>query len=235
MLMNNSQPLRYKISSWKQLYECKSNNSRHLKIVVGEFVNNEFITGLRIQVVHPEYGVLFSEMLNAHGPCITSLENSGSDEIAFQLNADQILQELRKYGFFISYDPRPHLPENQLESLSSLRGLHFDKLRKLVVYETDHNGSTSFKWYIVGFKSCAHTLWLNNTYSVSRKEFTEALLDGTAMNISEVASMKGYEWGWLDYVANIDDILRDNLYGAADYHVGPQVVFREDDSLCRST
>ena len=58
---------------------------------------------------------------------------------------------------------------------------------------------------------------MNNNYSASKKEYTSALLDGTAMNISEMNSAKGFNWSWLDFVANIDDVIKDNMEVLARY------------------
>ena len=207
--MSLRQPLQYKISSWKQLPKCRSNNDDGLRITVAELVNNDLLTGLRIQVIDSWCGVLFSEVLNAKGALVSTSEKAGAPSISYQLDDSTILKELRKYGFIISYDPRAHLSKSQLESLASLKGLHFDKIRILNVYDYRDN-TRYFKWYVVGFKVCSHPNWLSNVYEASKKEFTESLVDGTAVNISELASMKDFDWSWLDYVANIDDILEDN-------------------------
>ena len=208
--MSNSSLLRYKISSWKQLPKCKSNNDTGLKITVAEIVNNDLLTGLRIQVVDSWCGVLFSEVLNARGALVSSSENAGARSTSYQLDDDTILKMLRKYGFLISYDPRIHLSEDQIDTLKSLKGLHFDKLRILNVKSVNGIQVESFKWYVVGFKTCNHPRWLSNTYEASIEEFKAGLVDGTVFNISEAASMKNFDWSWLDYVANIDDIIKDN-------------------------
>lgn len=216
--MAANQPLRYKISSWRQLPQCRSNNDKNLRITLTDFTNNYYLTGFRIQIVHPHFGVLFSEVLDARGTATTALDNSDTSTITFQLDTQHILEELRKFGFIVVYKPREHLPESTLEYLNTLRGLKFDKLRILNVCESLADGSTSYKWYVVGFKSCRHGDWLDNTYTASKKEFTEALLDGSAMNVSELCSAKDIGWSWLDFVANIDDVLRDNAEALANGH-----------------
>lgn len=208
--MTNRRPLRYRISSWKQLSKCRSNNDTGLKITVADIVNNDLLTGLRIQVVDSWCGVLFSEVLNARGALISTSKNSGAKSLSYQLDDKTILKMLEKYGFLISYEPRNNLSESQLESLRSLKGLHFDKLRKIYVWSVNGLGEKSSKWYVVGFKVCKHPAWLDVNYSPSKTEFTNGLIDGTVFNISEAASMKNFDWSWLDYVANIDDILKDN-------------------------
>lgn len=210
MLMTNRRPLRYKISSWKQLPKCRSNNDTGLKITVSDIVNNDLLTGLRIQVVDSWCGVLFSEVVNARGALVSSSKTAGAESISYQLDDDTILKMLAKYGFLIIFEPRKHLSQTQLETLKSLKGLHFNKLRTINVWSVNSLGIKSYKWYVVGFRSCNHPAWLDNTYSPSKEEFTESLVNGTVVNISEIASLKDFDWSWLDYVANIDDILKDN-------------------------
>lgn len=208
-MSNSRPPLRYKISSWTQLPQCRSNNDRDLRISVTELSCETALYGFRISVKHPKFGTLFSEVLGAKGSFITPLEETHED-LAFELSVDYILQELRKYGFFIEYNPRAHLPEEMLNYLRTLQGLDFDKIRILNVYESHMNGITDYKWYIVAFRTCKHRNWLENTYSASNKEFTNALLQGSAINITEMSAVKDFSWTWLDYVANIEDILEDN-------------------------
>lgn len=216
--MDYKKPLRYKISSWKQLPACKSNNDQGFRITVTEFVKNFNLQGTRISVTHPDFGVVFSEVLGAYGNYVTSLATSDNvSTTAFELDTAHILQELRKYGFFIVYEQEEHLPEKMLEYLNTVRALGFDKLRVLNVWDRNTAGEQSFKWYVVVFQSCRHSDWLNNNYSASKKEYTSALLDGTAMNISEMNSAKGFNWSWLDFVANIDDVIKDNMEALARY------------------
>lgn len=214
----NQMPLRYNISSWRQLPQCMSNNSKDLRLHVTDYVHDDVFRGFRISLDHCKYGTLFACVLNARGYMISPSEDFEKldpliDDVKYpistELSTDQILTELRKYGFWINYNHRENLPGGQIEYLMTLQGLHFDKIRVLNVWKSV-NGEKQFKIYIVAFKSCAHKYWLNNAYSPSEKEFSEALLKGTATNLTEICQTKNYRWDWLDYVANIDDIIRDN-------------------------
>ncbi len=200
-----SLPLRYNISDWRQLKNVKSNNSRDLYILVTEFMQNDKLMGLRIQVLHKAFGILFACVLNAQGSIVSEF----NDNLTVELTPKQILAELKKYGFFVTYDPRNHLPGNQLEYLMTLKGLGYDKLRILNVWNTE-NGVKSFHWYVVAFNVKKNVEWINNGYSPSKKEFTESLKNGSSINISALSKVNRWSWNWLDYVANIDDILEDN-------------------------
>ena len=204
-------PLRYNITSWDQLPQCLSNNSRNLKIDVSHFFNNDLLCGLRISVVHRAYGVLFSCMLGASGDLMTSSNyyDDVEEPRAFELTPKQILDELYKFGFCIYYEQREHLSPGQIDYLITLKGLHYDKIRVLGVKGVK-NGTDVFSTKVVAFNSENHSQWLDNTYRASEKEFLKGLVDGTAINLTEISETEKYCWTWLDFVANIDDILRDN-------------------------
>lgn len=198
-------PLRYNISDWHQLKDVKSNNSKSLYISVSDFIQNEILTGLRIQIIHESFGVLFACMLNAQGAII----NEFSENLTIEFTYKQILKELEKYGFLVTYNPRKSLPGSQIEYLMSLKKLGYDKIRIINVWYIE-NSTKIFKWYIVAFNVDKNMDWLNNGYAPNEREFNKALNNGSAVNVSALSKSKQWSWSWLDYVANIDDILEDN-------------------------
>ena len=199
-------PLRYNISDWHQLTEVKSNNSRDLFITVGDFVQDKRLSGTRIQIVHKSFGVLFACVVNAQGSMISELE----ENVVYELTPKQILLHLQVFGFLVTFDPQKHISKNQIEFLKTLRGLGYDKLRVLNVWHTE-NGVKAFNWYVVAFNIKPNPDWINNGYSPSEKEYSTALQNGSAINVSALSKEKHWDWSWLDYVANIDDILKDNV------------------------
>ncbi len=201
----NSKPLRYKISKWDQLSKVLSNNSKKLHITVAHLLDRR-LTGQRISVIHDDFGCLFSCVLQAKGDIVNEL----NDNIVIEFTPTQILSELEKYGFFVTYDPEKEVSSSQLNYLITLRGLGYDKIRILNTYTYFH-GEQVFKWYIVAFKIKENADWINNAYAASEKEFLTALENGSAINISNISQTNNYTWSWLyGYVANIDDILEDN-------------------------
>ena len=193
-------PLRYQISSLRQLPKCLSNNSRNLKIEVADFIQNDLLQGLRVSVVHNTLGTLFSYTFHARGRIVSC----GKDE----LSVYQLLHELSRFGFIVDYDPRPHLSGDQLEYLMTLKGMHMDKLRILSVYSVV-NGKKHYSSYIVAFNIEQNPKWIQYDYTPSDEEFMKSLVEGNAVSLNQSAG-RLYNWDWLDYVANIDDILRDN-------------------------
>ena len=206
--MSLQEPLQYKISNWNQLPECLSNNSQDVKIHVTNFFNNDVLSGFRIAVVHKTMGTLFSCVLNPHGSLITP----GYEYHEHELDVEHILEQLKMFGFYITYEAESHLSEAQLNYLRTLDNLGYDKIRVLSVWTADRiTGLKTFDTKIVAFQADPLGDWLNNGYAPSRSEFVKALDEGVAANLTEVSNTKKYRWDWLKgYVMSIQDILEDN-------------------------
>lgn len=202
-MIQKKQPLRYKISAWSQLSKCLSNNSKSLHIVVSEFIQDSRLLGTRISVEHDEFGPLFTCLVNATGVLLSSNEKG----VVPELLPSQILSELSKFGFLVTYNPITGLTSSQIEFLLTIKQLHFDKIRILSVYDEIN----SSKEYVVAFNSHSNGDWLNNAYSPSQSEFIHSIGEGTAFNISKINDKNNiYNWSWLyGFVANIDDVVYD--------------------------
>ena len=204
--MSLQEPLRYKISSWRQLPNCLSNNSRELRIHVTDFFNNEELRGFRISLEHTTMGVLFCCVLQARGSIVTDEDEYGASE----LSPEEILRELKKYGFDITYEPIKGLSGNMLDYLITLDKLGYDKIRVMNVWNTK-NGTKAFETKIVAFQVNPLGDWLNNGYSASEKEFIKALNDGTAINLTDTSRTKNFRWDWLyGNVLSIEDVIEAN-------------------------
>jgi hypothetical protein len=196
------EPLRYTITDWHQLKNVKSNNSRDLSIKVADIIQSDILTGLRIQVYHEYFGPLYCCVLNAQGTLVTEVNNN----MVVEPSTEDILAELHKWGFIVEYNQALHLPQGQLDFLAELKTLGYDKLRILNVWKSEY-GKQVYKPYIIVFNVEQNPNWLNNSYAASEKEFMESLRDGSAVNISATSKANVWSWGWLTFVANIDDIL----------------------------
>lgn len=203
-----SEPLRYEITDWHQLSGIKSNTSAKLSIKVADIINNVELTGLRINVSHETYGPVFTCIIDPSGSAVITDDESSS----MYLTTEQILKALYTYGFYVTYVQYKNLPSAQLAYLSELRSLGFDKLRILPVYRSK-NGTYKVKSSIVVFQIKQNPAWINNTYICSEHEFIRALREGSCINISSTETANNWDWGWLDFVANIDDILEENANG----------------------
>lgn len=200
-----SNPLRYNISSWLQLPECKSNNSVDLYLTVNQVIDDgsHRLSGLVIYVKHTQYGTLFACLINAEGSLLTKDANSG---IIQEFSSDEILEVLATFGFDITFEVNQHLSGDQISYLMTLFDLGFDKLRMLEVQQLDGLYSN----YLVAFNVDKCPEWIKNDFTCGRKPFLEALNSSGAMNLTDLKQTKGFDWTWLTYVANIEDIIRDN-------------------------
>ena len=203
-----SNPLRYNISSWLQLPECKSNNSADLYITVKQVIDDgsHRLTGLIILVQHTQYGTLFACMVNADGTLLTKDTNSG---IIKEFTTDEITQILATFGFDVTFHINQHLSGDQISFLMTVSDLGFDKLRRLIVQGLDGKYSE----YIVVFNVAKCSDWIDNDYVCGIKPFLNALQTSGAMNLTDLEQTKGFDWTWLTYVANIEDIIEDNNGG----------------------
>jgi len=205
-----SNPYRYNISNWLQLSECKSNNSVDLFITVKQIIDDgsHRLQGTNILVNHNQYGTLFACLVNSSGSLLTPDPDSG---IIKEFTTDEILAELNKFGFDITFEINQHLSGDQISFLMTLLDLGYDKLRMLEVYDS-MEFSNRYSNYLVAFNVAKCPDWLNNNFNCSTRVLADALLHSGAVNLTDLEQTQGFDWTWLTYVANIDDIIRDNGY-----------------------
>lgn len=198
-------PLRYNISRWDDLVSCLSNTSNSLRIRVRKIMQDTRLEGTAIEIVHSDFGTLFCYLVDANGPILDS-----EDPLEYELPTSRILKELERFGFYVTFDKRANLPDNQIEYLKTVQKLGFDKIRVLNVYTYNNQGFKKTEPMIVVFNVESNPGWLDNAYSAGEFEFVESLKAGTAINLSDMSETLKFRWDWLDYVANIQDILDDN-------------------------
>ena len=204
-----SNPLRYNISSWLQLPECRSNNSTDLYLTVNQVIDDgsHRLSGLVIYVKHTQYGTLFACLINAEGSLLSPDKNSG---IIQEFSSDEILEILATFGFDITFHVNQHLSGDQIAFLMTVDELGYNKLRRL--YVQDKPDGTYSEYIIVFNVDKCPAEWLNINYMCGKKPFVDALLSSGAMNLTDLEQTKGFDWTWLTYVANIEDIIEDNGY-----------------------
>lgn len=203
-----SNPLRYNISNWIQLTECKSNNSTDLYITVKQVIDDgsHRLSGMIIMVNHNQYGNLFTCLINSSGSLLTPDPVSG---IIKEFSTDEICAELYKFGFDVTFHINQHLSGNQISYLMTVSELGYNKLRRLYVQDKPDG---RYSEYIVVFNVAKCPEWINLDYVCGKKVFVDALVGSGAMNLTDLEQTKGFDWTWLTYVANIEDIIEDNGY-----------------------
>lgn len=200
--------LRYRISSWDEISQCLSNNDRELHIHCIN-INDKDLSCKIIRLDHDKYGTVFAGMVEGHGSML-----SKKDGISYHMfTSSEILDELEKFGYTISYERDENLSGDQLDYLITLNNLGFDKIRKLPIrLRGTVNNTYSISTIVVGFKiDGVPAEWLDNTYVCPVAEYHDAVDRGTAINISAMSNDRNFSWEWMsDAVMSINDILQLN-------------------------
>ena len=198
-----SLPLRYRISRWQQAAECLSNNSRNLYITVSEFVNNETLQGTIIKVEHTEFGTLFAAMIKGEGRIVTRWDEENN--LLPWLSVPQILTQLKKFGFDITYKEITSLDDQTIDWLMNIRNAGFDKISQVVVISRQNGIKIPHK-YTIALKSDENSDLLTFGMSISSAKFTSRTSAGKILSLEDYDT----DWGWLDSIYNINDILQEN-------------------------
>lgn len=200
--------LRYRITSWDEIGGCLSNNDRDLHVHCIS-INDVDLRCKIIRLDHDKYGTVFAGMVEGTGSMLTSV-----DGVNYHMfTAEEILAELEKFGYIISYERDENLSGDQLDYLITLNGLGFDKIRKIrIISRGAVMGTTDIKTIVVAFKiSGVPAEWLDNTYVCPIAEYHKAVDYGYAVNISAISRDRNFSWEWMDdTVMSINDILQLN-------------------------
>jgi hypothetical protein len=171
------------------------------------------LTGVKISVVHAMFGSLFTTIVTPVGTMVWPEKND--PQTVFTLTTDQILTELYKWGFVVTYQQVQYLPADQLAYLVTLQGLGYDKIRTLTPFHYVL-GQPVFTTRIVAFLIAGVTAdWLDNTFSPTDAYYADALSRGKVIDIGAMSSSHHWDWTWLTTVANIADIVAQNGGGAS--------------------
>lgn len=209
--MNN--PYRYNISNWQQLAECKSNNSVDLYITVKQIIDDgsHRLQGVNILVNHSQYGTLFACLINSSGSVLTPDPVSG---IIKEFSTDEILAELNKFGFDVEFSINQHLSGDQISFLMTVNDLGYDKLRRIWVQDRPDG---TYSEYVIVFNTSSEKCpqkWITGDPVVQcgKKLFVDALIGSVAMNLTDLAQTKDFDWTWLTSMVNIEEIIEENGY-----------------------
>lgn len=200
-----SEPLRYNISSWSQATQCLSNNSRELHITVSSLMGDS-ANGQLIAVKHPAYGILFAAMTYGEGTLITTTDASTGDILPW-MTTDEILAQLKKFGFIITYDVELHLSGDQITYLMTLNNLGFQHITTISVQMT----GTKRRNFVIAFNGDEEPEWLEWPCATTKYEFDKKVSEGKVLNVTYLTAKETeFKWDWLNFIGNIPDIIRDN-------------------------
>jgi len=145
-------------------------------------------------------------MIKGHGSLITEIAEDGGD-LPF-LSTQQILDQLMKFGFYVTYDVKNNLPQETFNFLAQVLDLGFDKITRVALETIDDCGIKVWRPTILVMKSEYNTDLLNFDCKLARKAFNQKLTDNVLMNVTHTDNI---QWDWVIYIANISDILKENL------------------------
>ena len=196
--------LRYNISNWSQAIQCLSNNCKDLHISVMNVGGYDFKDGQVVSVVHPMYGTLFAATVCGHGELISDSDQQGNP--LGWMTTEQVLAQLEKFGFLITYEPQKHLSGDQISYLMVLYNLGFQHINNITVID-DSIGEMK----VTAFNGSSHPEFLKYPCCIPLAKYNSYLIDGTILDVSNMSKDEYFQWDWLTYVANIQDVLRENI------------------------
>ena len=145
-------------------------------------------------------------MIQGSGELITNIDEEGQD-LPF-LSTDEILKQLMKFGFHITYDIKKFLPLDTLSYLSQIYNLGYDKITCVALEDKNVSGNRIWNKTVIIFKSEFNDDLLTFGCKLTRKQFYNKLEYNT---IIDVTHEKDLNWEWVTYTANIIDILNENV------------------------
>ena len=204
--MDEFKPRYYAIDNWQQATNCISNTDSSLKIRYTQFVNSHILEGGRIQVVHPEFGVVFAAFTEASGTFVDY------DSDAF-LSTPEILKGLRQLGFDIRFKTNPKLNSATLTYLQSAVNLGYTTVRWCIKKHKVQSNST----VLTGncrVKGCmerhTHVVVLfdeNKTPELLRQYPPPIKNFGGDIMVVDIAKNPALDFSWLILPMNIQSIL----------------------------
>lgn len=152
-------------------------------------------------------------MIKGSGTLISKNDEDGR-ALPF-LTTDQILEQLAKFGFIITYDVKSNLPGNIISYLSMLYDLGFDKITRVCVEDHVVDGVMYYRPTTIVMKTeLGNDDLLTFECRVASQKFRDKLVANSIMNVS---NEPGMTWDWLKYMANISDILDENIDPTDDF------------------
>lgn len=197
--------LSYSIDSWDRLTECRSNKSSEYYIVVRDVNCGSYMRAKMIHVHHSKLGCVFATTVGAMGTIV--------DSDVPDMTREDILKQLKRFGFNVKFSQKIDIPERQLYKLRGLYDLGYDRIRLISLQKT--NGSVG---YVVAFKSTSSVTddWFNNWYSPYESEFDIAVRAGEAYVVHSTSNNDGEDWSWVHgAVYKLQDLL--SMYQAELY------------------
>ena len=159
-------------------------------------------------------------MIRGTGSLITDVDEEGND-IPF-LTTEEILKQIAKFGFFVTYDVKSNLPTNVITYLSELYNLGYDKITEVYLGATSESGSRVWRPTVLVMKSYQdNDDILKFDCKLTQNKFQAKLAANSIINVTHE---EGMTWDWLHYIANISDLLDENIDPRDDFETGTGLI-----------
>lgn len=204
----NLEPKYYAIDNWRQACNAVSNVDPTLKIRYTEFVNNACLEGGRIQVVHPEFGVVFACFTQASGTLVNY------DPNAF-LDTPSILLALRQLGFDIRFKINPTINSATKQYLQAAWNMGYTSVRWAVKQYPRKTDATVYgDKYIHKQIVRAHTRVIICFDENKRPEYMNQFIPpiknfGGDVMVVDLAKNPQLDFTWLYVPMNIQSVLQE--------------------------
>ena len=194
--------LRYEISSWEQASKCLSNNSKKLHIEVSHVLDAPVLESRQISVVHEDYGIVFSVTTEGIGTLISAQTDKGR-ELPW-MTTDEILIQLEKFGFDITFNQLSNLRGDLISYLIKLSQFGMSKLTRVNVVEGEVTNSCVIA---LTDKQSATVTWGS---TLTATQLAEMCREMNALDLTTVSAIERFNWDWLICTMNISDVLDEN-------------------------
>lgn len=189
-------PLVYAIDDWHQLGNARSNTDPSLRIMITDFVNSDILEGIRISVIHPQYGVLYAVMPESTGRISAYKTETG-------LTKEQILKGLLQFGFDIIFKPDFTITFETRQALEAAQTVGNTHVRpvSLIYFDKRPGWAGHYKHTkncVIAFNATRHP------------EFTIQYIPPLPANTPEILIMptgEGINYLWLDRPMEIESVL----------------------------
>lgn len=151
-------------------------------------------------------------MIKGSGTLISTEDEEG--ELIPFFTTDQILEELQRFGFYVEYDVKSNLPMSTLSFLATVDNLGYDKITRVALESVNTDGDRIWTPIILIMKSQFNDDLLTFDCKLTKKKFQEKLAANTIMNVTHEQDLT---WDWVKYIANISDILDENIDPTDDF------------------
>lgn len=174
------------------------------------------------------YGVLFAAMIEGEGIIITNEEDNDKGDLIPFMTTDEILKEIERFGFYVTYNVKSNLPSETVSYLATIDNFDFDKITRVSLQTLDKDGrGFHYAPTVLIYDSTKNPDLIGYGMKLSRNKYVDKVTENSIINVTNI----GISWDWVDSMYNIADILDENLDPSDEYRSDEDIKKRnvEDD------